>query len=66
MRRFLVEFDGLTSSRVQSRIAALFIHIGKTFSDSPTRHWEPVLQEVADTTAVGEIDVDQGTTRHER
>ena len=48
MRGFLAEFDGLTSSRVQSRIAAPFIH------------GERVLQEVAGTTAVGEIDVDLG------
>jgi hypothetical protein len=30
----------------------------QSFTAEPTRHWEPVLHEIADATAVGNISID--------
>jgi hypothetical protein len=34
--------------------------VGDVFAKAPTRHWQSVLHEIADSTKVGEIDIDFG------
>jgi len=35
--------------------------IAEVFTREPTRHWEPVLREIADGTEVGEVEIELGS-----